>query len=73
MGKTGIAAKVPPELRREVEDIARMERRSVSSIVQMALESFIEHYKTIHPQFHADILEALDGVKRGEVEPYTYG
>lgn len=73
MNKAGIGAKVPPELKREVEGIARLERRSVSSVVQMALENFIEHYKTIHPQFRADILEALEGVRHGEVEPYIYG
>lgn len=68
-----IGAKVPPELRKEVEDIARVEMRSVSSVVRVALENFIKQYGAIHPQFKADILEAMDGIKRGEIEPYAYG
>ena len=68
-----IGAKIPPELRKELEDIARVEMRSVSSVVRLALEDFVKHYGAIHPQFKADILEAMEGVKRGEVEPYVYG
>ena len=68
-----IGAKIPPELRKELENIARMETRSVSSVVRVALEDFIKQYSAIHPQFKADILEAMDGIKHGEVEPYAYG
>jgi predicted transcriptional regulator len=68
-----IAAKVPPELKEELKSIARLEKRSVSAIVAMAIENYVKQYNALHPQFRADILEALEGIKKGKIEPYAYG
>jgi len=68
-----IAAKVPPELKKELKSIARLEKRSVSAIVAMAIENYVKQYNALHPQFRADILEALEGIKKGKIEPYAYG
>ncbi|HCP32509.1 TPA: hypothetical protein DIT45_04635 [Candidatus Acetothermia bacterium] len=73
MPTDSVAAKVPPELKKELKNIARLERRSVSAVVTMALENYIKQYNALHPQFKADILEALEGIKKGHVEPYAYG
>jgi len=68
-----VGTRIPLKLKKELEDISRLERRNVSAILRIALENFVEQYTKLHPQFRADILEAMEGVKRGEVEPYTYG
>jgi predicted transcriptional regulator len=73
MPTSTVSAKVPQELRDKLEEIARAERRTTSNVVQLALEDFVRQYSELHPQFRADILEALEGVARGEVEPYGRG
>jgi len=73
MSTTTVSAKVPKELREKIDEIARLERRTPSNVVRMAIEQFVSQYTELHPQFRADILEALEGVARGEVEPYEYG
>ncbi len=45
----------------------------MSSVVRLALENYVQQHAAIHPQFHADIVEAVEGVRRGEVEPYAHG
>jgi len=64
---------VPQELREELEKIAKAERRTTSNVIQLAIEDFVRQYNELHPQFRADILEALEAVKRGEVVPYEWG
>ena len=73
MSTESIAAKVPPELKKELKSIARLEKRSVSAIVAMAIENYVKQYNALHPQFRADILESLEGIKKGKIEPYAYG
>lgn len=73
MSTTTVSAKVPKALREKIDEIARLERRTPSNVVRMAIEQFVNQYTELHPQFRADILEALEGVARGEVEPYEYG
>lgn len=73
MATSTVSAKVPQKLREEIEAIAKAERRTISNMIQLAIEDFVRQYNELHPQFRADILEALDAVKRGEVEPYEYG
>jgi predicted transcriptional regulator len=68
-----VSAKVPQELRDKLEEIAKAERRTTSNVVQLAIEDYVRQYDELHPQFRADILEALAGVARGEVEPYERG
>jgi predicted transcriptional regulator len=73
MPTSTVSAKVPQELRDKLEEIAKLERRTTSNVVQLAIENFVRTYEELHPQFRADILEALAGVARGEVEPYERG
>ena len=73
MNSKTVSTKLPKELRDRVNEIARLERRTPSNVVRMAIEQFVDQYTELHPQFRADIVEALDGVARGEVEPYEYG
>ena len=73
MSTSTVSAKVPEELRKQLEEIARAERRTTSNVIQLAIEEYVRKYNEIHPQFRADILEALEAVRRGEVEPYEYG
>jgi predicted transcriptional regulator len=73
MSTSTVSAKVPQELRDKLEEIAKAERRTTSNVVQLAIEDYVRQYSELHPQFRADILEALAGVARGEVEPYERG
>jgi predicted transcriptional regulator len=68
-----ISAKVPTELRDEVRRVAALEQRTASNVVRLAVEQYLKAYQELHPQFRADILEALDGVRRGKLEPYVFG
>jgi len=73
MATRTVSTKVPEELREKIDEIAKLEQRTPSNVVRMAIEQFVNQYDELHPQFKADILEALEGVARGEVEPYEYG
>ena len=73
MSTTTVSAKVPKELREKIDEIARLERRTPSNVVRMAIEQFVDQYEELHPQFRADILEALEQMRKGEVVPYEYG
>jgi predicted transcriptional regulator len=68
-----VSAKVPQELRAQIEEIARAERRTTSNVIQLAIEDFVKQYNELHPQFRADILEALEQMKAGDVVPYAWG
>jgi len=68
-----VSAKVPQELRDRIDEIARLERRTPSNVVRMAIEQFVDQYEELHPQFQADILEALEQKKKGDVVPYESG
>ena len=73
MSTTTVSAKVPKELREKIDEIARLERRTPSNVVRMAIEQFVSQYTELHPQFRADILEALEQMRKGDVVPYEYG
>lgn len=73
MATSTVSAKVPQELREELEKIAKAERRTTSNVIQLAIEDFVRQYNELHPQFRADILEALEAAKRSEVVPYEWG
>ncbi|HDL84912.1 MAG TPA: ribbon-helix-helix protein, CopG family [Candidatus Acetothermia bacterium] len=73
MQPTTVSARVPQELRKRIDEIAQTERRSMSDIVQLAIESFVQQYDELHPQFRADILEGLAQMDAGEVVPYQRG
>jgi predicted transcriptional regulator len=73
MPRITVSTKVPQELRDQIDEIARAERRTPSNVVRMAIEQFVSQYTELHPQFRADILEALEQMKAGDVVPYEYG
>jgi len=73
MTTSTVSTKVPQELRERIDEIAKLERRTPSNVVRMAIEQFVDQYEALHPQFRADILEALEQMKKGDVVPYEYG
>ncbi|MCD6494787.1 ribbon-helix-helix protein, CopG family, partial [Candidatus Bipolaricaulota bacterium] len=65
MQATTVSARVPQELRKRIDEIAEAERRTMSDIVQLAIESFVQQYDELHPQFKADILQGLAQIDAG--------
>jgi len=45
----------------------------MSDVVQLAIESFVQQYDELHPQFRSDILEGLAQMDAGDVVPYERG
>lgn len=72
-GTNSVSAKIPKELREQVDEIARLEQRTPSNVVRMAIEQFVSQYTELHPRFREDILEALEQMKAGNVVPYERG
>ena len=73
MQPTTVSARVPQELRKRIDEIAEAERRTMSDIVELAIESFVRQYDELHPQFRTDILQGLAQMDAGEVVPYERG
>ena len=73
MPTSTVSAKVSQELREQIEEIAKAERRTTSNVIQLAIENYVRQYSELHPQFRADILEALEQMKAGDVVPYEWG
>jgi len=68
-----VTGRVPKNLRTQIDVIAKSEKRTISNVVEMALESFVRQYTELHPQFKADILAGLEQMDAGEVVPYERG
>jgi len=73
MQASTVSARVSKELREQIDEIAQAERRTMSDIVGLAIESFVRQYSELHPQFRADILEGLAEMDAGKVAPYERG
>ena len=73
MPTSTVSAKVSQELREQIEEIAKAERRTTSNVIQLAIENYVRQYSELHPQFRADILEALEQMKAGDAVPYEWG
>jgi len=73
MSSNTLSTKVSSELRKDVDDIASIEQRPASSVVRLAIESYVRSYFTLHPQFKADILESKQTIEDGDVEAYEFG
>jgi predicted transcriptional regulator len=73
MPATTVTARVTSELRSQVDEIAKAERRTMSNVVELALECFVKQYTELHPQFRADILEGLAQMEAGDIVPYERG
>jgi len=68
-----LSTKVPIDLRRQVDEIAAIEKRAASSVVRLAIELYVNTYFELHPQFQADILEARAAMRKGDVKDYEFG
>jgi predicted transcriptional regulator len=68
-----VTGRVPKDLRTQIDEIAKAEKRTVSNVVEMALESFVRQYTELHPQFKADILAGLEQMDAGEIVFYERG
>ncbi len=68
-----LSTKIPVDLRRQVDEIAMIEKRAASSVVRLAIELYVNTYFELHPQFKTDILEARDAMRKGDVEDYEFG
>ncbi len=73
MSTASISAKIPADLREQIDEIARLEQRSASNVVRLAIEHYVRQYTELHPQFRADILEGLAEMRAGSTEPYEFG
>lgn len=73
MAKRSVTLTLSEELRQKMESLAKIERRSLSSMVEIALEDWLKAREELHPRFVADITDALAGVSRGEIEDYERG
>lgn len=73
MPSNTLSTKVSSELRKDVDDIASIEQRPASSVVRLAIESYVQTYFALHPQFKADILDSKKAVENGDVEDYQFG
>lgn len=73
MAKRAVTLTLDPKLCAKLEAVAAEESRSLSSLVELALKDWLKLREDLHPQFVADIKEALAGVERGEVVPYERG
>ena len=68
-----LSTKVPVDLRRQVDEIAMIEKRAASSVVRLAIELYVNTYFELHPRFKTDILEARNAIRKGDVEDYEFG
>jgi predicted transcriptional regulator len=68
-----VTGRVSKDLRTQIADIAKAEKRTVSNVVEMALESFVRQYTELHPQFKVEILAGLEQMDAGEIVPYERG
>ncbi len=73
MPTSTVTGRVPEDLRTQIDEIAKAEKRSISNVVEMALECFVRQYTELHPQFKEDILSGLSQMDAGEVAPYERG
>ncbi|MBU1050626.1 hypothetical protein KKG90_11460 [Candidatus Bipolaricaulota bacterium] len=73
MSSATVTGRVPASLRSQIDEIAMAEKRTVSNVVEMALESFVRQYTELHPQFKADLIDGLAQLDAGDVVPYERG
>jgi len=73
MSNRTISTKVTSDLQKQVDEIAAIEQRTASNVVRLAIESYVKDYFELHPQFRADIREAKDAIRSGDVEDYEFG
>jgi predicted transcriptional regulator len=65
--------RVDAEVKDRLSAIARLERRTTSDVIKLAIEHYLAAYEELHPQFHADILAGLKEMREGKATPYVFG
>ncbi|MBE0635717.1 hypothetical protein IH601_06960 [Candidatus Bipolaricaulota bacterium] len=73
MSSATVTGRVPASLRSQIGEIAMAEKRTISNVVEMALESYVRQYTELHPQFKADLIDGLAQLNAGDVVPYERG
>jgi predicted transcriptional regulator len=73
MSSATVTGRIPASLRSQIDEIARTEKRTISNVVEMALESFVRQYTELHPQFKADLIDGLAQLDAGDVVSYERG
>ncbi|MBN1858825.1 hypothetical protein JW848_06425 [Candidatus Bipolaricaulota bacterium] len=73
MRSATLTGRVPASLRSQIDEIAMAEKRTISNIVEMALENFVRQYTELHPQFKADLIDGLAQLDAGDVVSYERG
>ena len=68
--KKSVTFRIDSGLRKVLETIANVERRSLSNQINLALEEWTRIKGELHPQFSKDIKEALES---GKPEPVWKG
>ncbi len=73
MSSATVTGRVPASLRSQIDEIAMAEKRTISNVVEMALENFVRQYTELHPQFKADLIDGLAQLDAGDVVRYERG
>lgn len=73
MSKLTTSIRLEKNLKEKLERIAEREKRSLNSVIEIALDEWIHVKETLHPDFIAEIKEALSEVRQGQIEPYERG
>ena len=68
--KVNVTFRIEQGLKETLESVARMERRSFSNQINLALEEWLTMKEELHPSFIQDIREALQS---GMPEPVWKG
>lgn len=73
MPSLAVSVRIDPEVKDRLSSIARLERRSTSDVIKLAIEHYLATYDELHPQFRADILAGLKEMREGKATPYVFG
>lgn len=68
--KENVTFRMAPDLRETLQNVAIMERRSLSNQLNKALEEWVKMKDELHPQF---IKEIKDSLKSGKLESVWKG
>ena len=73
MASPSVSVRVDAEVKDRLSAIARLERRTTSDVIKLAIEHYLAAYEELHPQFRADILAGLKEMREGKATPYVFG
>lgn len=73
MSKLTTSIRLEKAIKEKLEFIAQMEKRSLNSVIEIALDEWLHVKETLHPDFIKEIKEAISDVHQGQIEPYEQG